>query len=108
MTGPGDTAGVTLGADRLIALRAFVSHPAARVGPVSTLPGGHAIRRRGHGQDLADMREYVAGDDPRHLDPATTARTGTPHIRTSEQERDRTVILVADFRPAMRGGTRRA
>lgn len=66
------------------------------------------MRRRGQGQDLAELREYVAGDDLRHLDPASTARTGVPHVRVWEQERDRTVMLVADFRSHMLWGRRRA
>lgn len=99
--------GVALRSESLIALRrvALSTHAA----PVlAALPGGFATRRKGHGLEVADMREYVAGDDIRHLDRGTTARTGRLHIRQFQEERDRVSLLVADFRPAMFWGLRRA
>lgn len=57
---------------------------------------------------MADVREYVSGDDIRHLDRGSTARTGTLHVRSFQEERDRVTLLVADFRPAMLWGSRRA
>jgi uncharacterized protein (DUF58 family) len=99
--------GVTLGPDALIALRrvALNALPAAAL---AALPGGFATRRKGHGLEVADMREYVAGDDIRHLDRGTTARTGRLHVRQFQEERDRVTLLVADFRPSMFWGLRRA
>ncbi len=98
--------GIRLDADALIALARRGN--TQRVGPVSALPGGTVTRKRGHGQEMADVRAYVAGDDVRHLDPASTARTGSLHVRTYHEERDRVTVLVADFRPPMLWGTRRA
>ncbi len=57
---------------------------------------------------MADVREYVSGDDIRHLDRGSTARTGTLHVRSFQEERDRVTLLVADFRPAMLWGSKRA
>ena len=72
--------GVALRPDPVIALRRRVL--SAETPPVlAALPGGFATRRKGHGLEVADMREYVAGDDIRHLDRGTTARTGRLHIR---------------------------
>ncbi|MEY8828467.1 DUF58 domain-containing protein [Sedimentitalea sp. XS_ASV28] len=99
--------GVALHADALIALRPLALHPEAE-GQLAALPGGFVTRRRGHGQEMADVREYVAGDDIRHLDRGSTARTGVLHVRSFQEERDRVTLLVADFRPAMLWGTRRA
>ncbi|TXM93858.1 DUF58 domain-containing protein, partial [Methylobacterium sp. WL122] len=48
------------------------------------------------------------GDDRRHIDRNATARTGILHVRTHHDERDRAVVLLADFRPSMLFGTRRA
>ncbi len=99
--------GIALAAEALIALR----HEGAGrrlPAPASALPGGFATRKRGHGQEMADVREYVEGDDVRHLDRGSTARTGTLHVRTFHEERDRATLLVADFRPSMLWGTRRA
>ncbi len=99
--------GVALGSEALIALRRVaLSSDAAPV--LAALPGGFATRRKGHGLEVADMREYVAGDDIRHLDRGTTARTGRLHVRQFQEERDRVTLLVADFRPAMFWGLRRA
>ncbi|WP_424985409.1 DUF58 domain-containing protein [Microbulbifer sp. S227A] len=99
--------GVALHAETLIALRPLALHP-DEDGQLAALPGGFVTRRRGHGQEMADVREYVAGDDIRHLDRGSTARTGVLHVRSFQEERDRVTLLVADFRPAMLWGTRRA
>jgi len=102
-----DIQGVALRSDALIALRQIALN--TRVEPTLTaLPGGFATRRKGHGQEVADVREYISGDDMRHLDRGTTARTGTLHIRQFQEERDRISLLIADFRPAMLWGITRA
>ncbi len=99
--------GVALRAEALIGLRRAALMKTLDI-PLAALPGGFVTKRKGHGQDVADVREYVAGDDIRHLDRGTTARTGTLHVRRFQEERDRVSILVADFRPSMLWGTRRA
>ncbi len=65
-------------------------------------------RRRGRGLEVHDIRVWSEGDDVRHLDRNVTARTGTPHVRTFRDERERAIMLVFDFRPSMLFGTRRA
>ena len=102
-------AGVDLDAGALLNLR----HLAARLRlganpPRSHLPGGIVHRRRGRGLEVHDVRMWMEGDDIRHLDRNVTARTGVPHVRTFRDERERTTLLVADFRPSMLFGTRRA
>ena len=103
-----DTPGVTLTADYLLSLR----HRARRMPSPSlsdnTLPGGMVNRRRGRGLEAADIRHFVEGDDVRLIDRNATARTGELHVRTLHDERDRTALLMADFRPSMLWGTRRA
>lgn len=99
--------GVALRSSDLIALRQVALRSDSR--PVlAALPGGFATKRKGHGLEVADMREYVAGDDIRHLDRGTTARTGRLHVRQFQQERDRVTLLVADMRSEMFWGLRRA
>lgn len=107
MTAALEASGVALGADALIALRR-VALMAETSPVVAALPGGFATRRKGHGLEVADMREYAPGDDIRHLDRGTTARTGRLHVRQFQEERDRVCLLIADFRPAMFWGVRRA
>lgn len=99
--------GVALRSEALIALRRVALN--AQAAPsLAALPGGFATRRKGHGMEMADVREYVGGDEIRHLDRGTTARTGRLHVRQFQEERDRVSLLVADFRPAMFWGLRRA
>jgi len=100
--------GVALDADALIGLEFLALRHRGRDRRLSSLPGGFATRRRGQGLELADIRAYQPGDDVRHLDRSATARTGRPHVRTFQQERDRLTLLVADMRPAMLWGTGRA
>ncbi len=102
-----DVPGIALRAEALIALRGGTTQGADTT-PLSALPGGFVTKRRGHGQEVADVREYVAGDDIRHLDRGSTARTGKLHVRRFQEERDRVTLLVADFCPSMLWGTRRA
>lgn len=102
-------AGVDLDVEALLALR----HLAVRLRPPrgaarSNAPGGIVHRKRGRGLELHDIRLWSEGDDIRQLDRNATARTGLPHVRTFQDERERDVLLVADFRPSMLFGTRRA
>jgi uncharacterized protein (DUF58 family) len=102
-----DAPGVALTSAALIALRGVALNADAT--PVlAALPGGLATRRKGHGLEVASTREYAVGDDLRHLDRGTTARTGRLHVRQFQEERDRVTLLIADFRPAMFWGVRRA
>lgn len=108
MTSAGLPPGATLGPDTLIAIR-DVALAAARAPVLAAgIPGGFAIRRKGNGLEVADVREYVPGDDLRHLDRGATARTGKPHLRQFQEERDRIVLLIADMRPPMFWGVTRA
>lgn len=61
---------------------------------------------RGHGMEYADSRDYVAGDDARHIDWRVTARTGRAHTKTFQVERERLTLVVADTAPALYVGTR--
>ena len=43
--------------------------------------GGSPVSYRGDGYEFAELRAYVAGDDPRRLDWAATARVGALQTR---------------------------
>ncbi|WP_161962030.1 DUF58 domain-containing protein [Xanthomonas campestris] len=61
---------------------------------------------RGRGMEYAESREYVAGDDARHIDWRVTARTGRAHTKLFHAERERLSLIVADTAPALFFGTR--
>ena len=101
--------GVALSGEALMGLRHLArrgTSPRSRT--LAGLPGGIVTRRRGRGSEPDDVRLWSEGDDRRHIDRNATARTGHLHVRTHHDERDRAVVLLADFRPSMLFGTRRA
>ena len=103
------TPGVDLDVDALLNLRHLAYRMRdQRTVTRSTLPGDIIHRRRGRGLEVHDVRPWSEGDDIRHLDHNATARTGVPHTKTYFEERERSIVLVADFRPSMLFGTRRA
>ena len=53
-------------------------------------------RRRGEGRSFARLRDYVPGDDPRHIDWKATARRGHPITREFTIEQSQTVYLLVD------------
>lgn len=52
---------------------------------------------RGRGMSFSEVREYAYGDDVRLIDWNVTARTGRPHIKVFEEERELTVVLLIDL-----------
>lgn len=69
------------------------------------LPGGRRASGVGPGIELAQLRPYVPGDDPRYIDPAASARTGDLHVRLHVPERALTTWIVLDLSPSMAFGT---
>jgi len=68
---------------------------------------GHALSpMRGRGMEYAESREYARGDDARHIDWRLTARSGKPHTKLFQAERERLTLIVADTAPALYFGTR--
>ena len=45
---------------------------------------------------FAEFREYIPGDDVRHISWSLTAKTGKPYIKIYDEERELTMILVID------------
>ncbi|MGD4604779.1 DUF58 domain-containing protein, partial [Xanthomonas citri pv. citri] len=90
----------------LIALRGTAIHRGqpgrGRYGVVGPVPAA----TRGRGMEYAESREYVAGDDARHIDWRVTARTGRAHTKLFQAERERLSLIVADTSPALFFGTR--
>lgn len=72
-----------------------------------SLPGDRRAAGVGLGTELAQLRPYELGDDVRHIDPAASARTGSPHVRLHVPERALTTWIVIDVSPSMAFGTAR-
>lgn len=60
---------------------------------------------RGLGMEFAEVREYQPGDDVRSIDWNVTARTGRPFVKRFQEERELTVVLLADLSGSGRFGT---
>lgn len=60
---------------------------------------------KGQGMTFADFREYVPGDDVRAISWALTARAGKTFIKTYEEEREMTLLLVVDISGSSDFGT---
>ncbi len=73
-----------------------------------TMTGAHDSRFRGRGMEFAESRIYQPGDDVRSIDWRVTARTGRPHTKLFQEERERPVILLVDLGASMFFGTRKA
>jgi uncharacterized protein (DUF58 family) len=58
--------------------------------------GVKRARPRGSGLEFETLREYVAGDDVRHIDWRATARRGRTMTRIYRHERDHPVVLAID------------
>ena len=63
--------------------------------------GSHRSRFRGRGMDYQESRLYQAGDDIRNMDWRVTARSGKPHTKLYQEERERPVVLLVDFNQGM-------
>lgn len=60
---------------------------------------------KGRGMAFSEVREYFPGDEIRTIDWNVTARSGTPHIKVFEEERELTVMLIVDISGSENFGT---
>jgi uncharacterized protein (DUF58 family) len=81
--------------------RALRLKPARALAARSALAGAHRSRFRGRGMDYRESRHYQPGDDIRNMDWRVTARAGDAHVKVFDEERERPVVVLADFGPSM-------
>lgn len=62
----------------------------------SLLHGAYASRFHGSGLEFAEMREYVPGDDVRHIDWNSSARSGRTFVKHHVEERNLTAMFIVD------------
>jgi len=60
---------------------------------------------KGKGMTFSEVREYTPGDEVRTIDWNVTARFGHPFVKVFEEERELTVMLVADVSASADFGT---
>ena len=60
---------------------------------------------KGRGMSFSEVRNYQYGDDVRNIDWNVTARSGEPYIKTFEEERELTVMLLVDISKSSFFGT---
>lgn len=103
-----DGDGIHLTAAELIALRPRCQslRLPMRQAAASALAGAYRSRFRGRGVDFVESRNYQPGDDIRNMDWRVTARTGKPHTKVFQEERERPVLIVLDASPSLYFGTR--
>ncbi|MEM1243609.1 MAG: DUF58 domain-containing protein [Pseudomonadota bacterium] len=65
------------------------------------LIGSNQSRLYGRGMDFAQVREYQTGDDMRHIDWRVTARTGKPHTKLYQAEKQRMIYIIVDLNASL-------
>ncbi|MEZ4361407.1 MAG: DUF58 domain-containing protein [Kofleriaceae bacterium] len=60
------------------------------------MAGAYLSVFKGRGMEFDEVRPYVPGDDVRTIDWNVTARTGEPHVKRYQEERELTVMLLVD------------
>ncbi len=61
------------------------------------MAGSYKSKIRGRGIEFSEVREYVLGDDIRHIDWNVTARTNKLHVKEFVEERDLRVYVIFDY-----------
>ena len=60
----------------------------------SELIGNNPSIFQGEGYDFIELREYMPGDDIRHIDWTVTAKMRTPYIKIFREERELSVVVA--------------
>lgn len=98
--------GIVVDLNELISLERFARKFSSNVEKTGIRLNNHYSKLRGRGMDFAEVRNYQPGDEIRHMEWRATARTGRPHIKLYQEERERPVVIVVDFNYSMYFGTR--
>ncbi len=71
----------------------------------TTQMGNQTAISHGRGMDFVEVRRYQPGDDIRSMDWRVTARTGKPHTKLFQEEREQPVYLLLNLSSSMQFGT---
>ncbi|MCV6614280.1 MAG: DUF58 domain-containing protein [Cellvibrionaceae bacterium] len=72
----------------------------AFIGP-HLFSGNRLSRLRGRGLDFEELKNYQQGDDIRHMDWKVSLRSGRPHVRVFNEEKEQRLQLLIDQRSSM-------
>ena len=67
--------------------------------------GSYSSAFKGRGMTFSEVREYHFGDETRAIDWNVTARFNEPFVKTFEEEREQTVMLIIDVSASESFGT---
>lgn len=100
--------GIEISLDELLQLRhKILSIDIAQNKKMATQQQGQYLSlQRGRGMDFAETRAYHPGDDIRTMNWRVTAKTGEPHTKVYQQERERPVYIIVDYSASMFFGTK--
>lgn len=73
----------------------------------SEMVGNNPSIFHGEGYDFIELREYMPGDDIRHIDWNVTAKMRTPYIKIFKEERELNVVLALMLNGSVHFGRRR-
>ncbi len=100
-------AGIDVTLDELLRLRFHPAKHKSQRRAVKAKRIGHTRSRTlNRGLDFAKLREYQRGDDVRLIDWKVKAKTNKLYTKVFEEEHERPVLIVLDYRRSMFFGTR--
>jgi uncharacterized protein (DUF58 family) len=71
----------------------------------SRLSGNYHSRFKGQGMQFSEFREYVPGDEIRHISWTVSARTKAPVVKLFEEERELNILFLLDISASDNFGT---
>ena len=73
----------------------------------SEMVGNNPSIFQGEGYDFIELREYMPGDDIRHIDWNITAKMRSPYIKIFREERELNVVLVSVLNGSVHFGSKK-
>ncbi len=73
----------------------------------SEMVGNNPSRFHGEGYDFIELREYMPGDDIRHIDWNITAKMQTPYIKIFREERELNVVIASMLNGSVHFGSKK-
>src|SRR5512146_2268019 len=61
-----------------------------------TMVGAYLSHFKGRGMDVAELRDYIPGDEVRDIDWNVTYRMGRPFVKRYREERELAMVLAVD------------